>query len=545
MNIIRLFHTIIHLKPIQIRYQIWYRICRYWRKLIGYKYTLSIEKEGNPIVLKPFINKYTSLNGDQFTFLNLSKSFPQNTIDWNYSEYGKLWTYNLNYFDFLHQEKIDPEIGLKLIDEYIKNLNQNSTGLEPYTIALRGINWIKFLSKPKKSNAPIFSNSHHLKFSSSLYAQYQILLDNLEYHLLGNHLLEDGFSLLFGAFYFKDLNLYNKAINLIKRELTEQILEDGGHFELSPMYHQIILDRLLDSINLIQNNQRFDDQDKFLDFLKEKDLAMQYWLNQMSFSNGDIPHFNDSTFDIAPTSKQLIDYATELQLNLNLPVRRSNSEGGNLNLTTSGYRKLKNNNYECIVDVGQIGPDYIPGHAHADMLSFVLYIDNKPIIIDTGVSTYEKNDQRHLERSTSSHNTVVVEDKNQSDVWGGFRVGKRAKIMLLKDEVLLIEAEHNGYRPVTHKRSFNFSKSGFAISDLLSDSKANAKTYFHFHPDRKLELQGSTILIDDKHTLEFKTITNIKLENYNCPQGYNKYSRAIKCIIAFKSSMQTEIKINR
>ena len=66
-------------------------------------------------------------------------------------------------------------------------------------------------------------------------------MDNIEYHILGNHLLENGFSLFFGAYYFQDEKFYVKAKKILTDELDEQILEDGAHFELSSMYHQIML----------------------------------------------------------------------------------------------------------------------------------------------------------------------------------------------------------------------------------------------------------------------------------------------------------------
>lgn len=37
-----------------------------------------------------------------------------------------------------------------------------------------------------------------------------------------------------------------------------------------------------------------------------------------------------------------------------------------------------------------IGPDYIPGHAHADTFNYELRIDGVPFIVDTGISTYNK-----------------------------------------------------------------------------------------------------------------------------------------------------------
>ena len=62
---------------------------------------------------KGVINNDSFLGNNSFEFLNLKKEFSE--IDWNYSNNGKLWTYNLNYFDFLNQENISKEEGLNLI----------------------------------------------------------------------------------------------------------------------------------------------------------------------------------------------------------------------------------------------------------------------------------------------------------------------------------------------------------------------------------------------------------------------------------------------
>ncbi len=93
-----------------------------------------------------------------------------------------------------------------------------------------------------------------MKTNTFLYRDYCHLLDHQEYHLLGNHLLENGYSLLFGALYFKEKKFEDAARRILTRELKEQVLDDGAHFELSPMYHQIILCRVLDTYNLLENN---------------------------------------------------------------------------------------------------------------------------------------------------------------------------------------------------------------------------------------------------------------------------------------------------
>ena len=456
---IQIFNTVKFLKPKQIYYRLYYFGRARVRRAIGDTPLLSIPSQSTHIRLQESIHIADCYLGDkEFKFLNLSTKFEQN-IDWNYSKHGKLWTYNLNYFDFLSQKN---ENLRSLIDDFVENSNKIKDGLEPFPISLRGINWIKYLS------------SHQIKeqkIDDSLYAQYYILLDNLEYHLLGNHLLENGFSLLFGAYYFEDNKLYTKAKEILIKELTEQILKDGSHFELSPMYHQIMLFRVLDCLNLVKNSKWKDKE--LLEFLKVKAELMLGWIESISYQNGDIPLLNDSANSIAPTTKQLIYYANKLELKSNKTP-----------LSTSGYRKFTNDNYESIIDIGDIGADYIPGHAHADTFNFELRIKGKPFIVDTGLSTYETCPRRTLERSTISHNTVEINSKDQSEVWGGFRVANRAYIIDIKEKDDQVEATHNGYKKenIYHSRQWKFEENRVIIKDKIN-KKSNAIARLHFHPD--------------------------------------------------------------
>ncbi|NJE06702.1 hypothetical protein E3E36_11265, partial [Thermococcus sp. M36] len=180
-------------------------------------------------------------NDGSFLFLNLRKNYSD--INWNDMSEGKLWCYNLNYFDFLDSPDVSVQKGLEFINDFIDKLNSQSKGLESYPISIRGINWIKFFSNNKITPDK--------KVTDSLISQYDYLFSNIEYHILGNHLLENGFSLLFAAAFFNNKKYYKKALLIIRKELDEQILEDGAHFELSPMYHQIVLFRILDSINML------------------------------------------------------------------------------------------------------------------------------------------------------------------------------------------------------------------------------------------------------------------------------------------------------
>ena len=520
-----LINTVIHLRAIQIYYRFYY-FSR--KRLFRYNVEKRIIHDFNPIVWKNRIDYDNSYfkKENSFTFLNISHSF-HDKINWNINQFGKLWTYNLNYFDFLNQEGMSKEIGINLINDYIKNDKTLKDGKEPYPISLRGINWVKFLSNNQFKDKLI---------NNTLYFHYCILFENLEYHLLGNHLLENAFSLLFGAYYFQDEKLYNKSIDLLFSELNEQVLEDGAHFELSPMYHQIILSRLLDGIQLIKLNSEWK-KDELLLFLESKASLMVSWLKNITYINGEIPMVNDATFGITTQSNELFSYAEEIGITDN-----------QITFSDSGYRKIRTNNFELFIDVGNVGPDYQPGHAHSDTFNFELIKNRDPIFVDTGISTYEKNDIRQSERATHSHNTVKIGSKEQTQVWGGFRVAKRAKITHLKEKSNFIEASHDGYLSdgYIHTRTFLWGEKYLLLKDNINKSTGNnAKAYFHLHSSIATPLiDGNTIILEYQGVfIEFESASAISIEEYQLSAGFNKTNLAYKIVVLFDQILKTKISL--
>ncbi len=524
-KIITLVHTIKYLKPIQIYYRLYYFVRnRFFKK--SYNKPLStkdfaITRENDV----PTINAY--LGNNTFSFLNLEKKF-EYKIDWNYSDFGKLWTFNLNYFDFLNQQEITAEQGMALILDYIENEEILTDGKASYTISLRGMNWIKFLSKNNINNQVI---------NQALYNHFQILVNNPEYHLLGNHLLENGFALLFGGYYFKDEQLYKEAKKILVKELEEQLLQDGGHFELSTMYHQTMLVRVLDCVQLLQLNDWKNRE--LLAFLKEKATKMLSWLQEVTFNNGDIPMVNDSTYGIAPTSKELFDYARAL----NIAFKKGT-------LSDSGYRMFKNNDYELFVDVGRVGASYQPAHVHSDTFNFVLQVKGEPIIVDRGITTYEKNKIRQEERGTAAHNTVQIGGAEQTQVWGGFRVAERAKVVQLVEGKNFVEASHDGYKWLhcIHTRKFEVGEEEITIADVLKMNTSHEKLAFlHFHPHVKdIEIENNKVKLIDKNiaiVLNGNGALKIEKEDYPFSLGFNKTEQAISVKITFDENLETIIKL--
>lgn len=514
-----LYNTVKHLKPIQIGYQIKYRLIKP-RTLSSYCKSYKEEAieflffKEHPPVYKSYFGENT------FVFLNQKKTF-QKQIDWNFLDYGKLWNYNLQYANYLLQEDVSVEHRRSLLLSMYKALDTGNLALEPYPVSLRSINTIRFLS------------FHQLRDSSLygyLYGELTYLSHRPEYHLLGNHLLENAFALIMGGAFFQNKSWLAQGQKLLQTELKEQLLLDGAHYELSPMYHQIILFRLLELCEWYNKwkNKSLD----FEVFIRKKAGVMMAWLKNISFNNGDIPHFNDSSSGVAYSTNWLIAYGKALGISL-----------PNLGLNDSGYRAMNTDIFELRIDCTQIAPSYQPGHSHADALGFILYKNNAPLLVERGTSTYNIGKRRDLERATKSHNTVVLDNLNQSEVWGGFRVGKRALTIIIKEEPRKLQALHNGYKTkykAIHSRTFSITESTISIEDKVTSS-LKAIAYFHFHPQVDVSLNNTQVEIKGIGWMRFKSNQEIEIKNYKHAVGFNKYLPAKVVCVSFYKSLQTII----
>ena len=523
-KIFLLLRTVQYLKLKQIFYRLFYAFRSKYRRFVRFKFKYNLYRKGKPLQFEEMIPSKTSYNANKFTFLNKSVTFSDG-IDWDYMDNGKLWAYNINYFDFLNQKEMQKEIGEALIFLFIDQLKELKNANEPYPVSLRGINWVKFLSEHKIEKKSI---------DRYLFSQYRILLDQLEYHILGNHLLENGFSLLFGGYYFNGNELYQKGKEIMSIELREQVLNDGAHFELSPMYHKILLHRLLDSYNLCKKNRDVYKDKVFEDFLLSTAEKMLGWLEAVTFSNGTTPRVNDSTEGIAAESQELFDYAKRL----NITWKRTE-------LKDSGYRKFDHNGVELFVDYGEIGPSYIPGHAHSDTFSFVLNCQGNPVIVDPGISTYNTGYRRQRERSTSSHNTVRYGKVDQSEVWGGFRVGRRASAVITEETDNEIKGYHNGYKRfgVYHQRKFSFENNRITIDDIMvskTELLGKSSAYFHFHPNIDVNIENSQIVVDGCE-IQFVGAASMRVKEYTYAHGYNLTEKAKVVEVLFKEKLITSI----
>jgi len=276
-------------------------------------------------------------------------------------------------------------------------------------------------------------------------------------------------------------------MTILSQQLPEQILPDGGHFERSPMYHALVLEDMLDLVNLERKFPiPFSEWQIFVDSWQEVVIRMTRWLRVMQHPDGEISFFNDSAIGIAATPRDIFTYAGRLGIGISgLSAARITM------LRESGYLRIDWRNLVLILDAAPVGPDYLPGHAHADTLSFELSFAGQRVFVNSGTSCYGNSVERIRQRDTAAHNTVVINDQNSSEVWGVFRVARRArpKIDKIQDEGerVFIAASHDGYSHLKggdiHIRNWVVSSDAVILEDEIIGPFDRAEARFHLHPD--------------------------------------------------------------
>ena len=478
MSLTLYYHTLRHLRLTQVVGRAWFALHRPRPDTSPAPRRRQIKSAVFPL---PPLREGSLVEENVFRFLNVERSL-SDAADWNDPGADRLWLYNLHYFDDLNAAGRGRRRAWheRLIARWItENPPSFGAGWEPYPLSLRIVNWIKW----EWSGFSLSDAAVH-----SLAVQARYLRGRLEYHLLGNHLLANAKALVFAGLFFegdesgKWLDL---GLGILESELTEQILADGGHFERSPMYHSIVFGDVLD---LLAMSRVFPSVLPPRAFERWTEVAgrMFTWLAAMCHPDGDIAFFNDSVFGVALTPAQLGACARTLDLPISAPP-----DDEILRLEPSGYVRIRRDRLQIIFDAAPVGADYIPGHAHADALSFELSLGTERVLTNSGISTYNVGPRRAWQRSTAAHNTVEIDGEDSSEMWSAFRVARRARPFDLAVErsetALRVACSHDGYqrlegKPI-HRRTIELGEPVLRVSDSISGTgNHQAAGRFHFHP---------------------------------------------------------------
>ena len=410
-----LFNTVRHLKPVQITDRL--------RRAV-FPLTVVPAAPGDAVLRKrPSVSpaRITDAGHDGKSFVFLNQRHALEGMDrWCPAGAGRLWTYNLHYFHYLHG--LSPNRALALMEDWIEaNRDPAGPGWEPYPIAMRVREWTEWLVGHED-----LEPAQHEALSASIASQVEALARQVEYHLLGNHLLEDGVSLCWAGLSFEGTaakGWLDKGHEILKKQLGCQVLQDGTHEERSPMYQAMLAEALMRLAEVAGCAPDASAQE-IQTLSAGAGKAMLASLGHLAHPDGDYALLNDCAMGVAPTLAEL-----SKRFPGHCPPAALQGEAF-WHLRNAGYMgwRSEDENY-LVFDAGAIGPDHQPGHGHADTLSFELSHRGRRVITDTGVYTYDTGFSRSNDRGTAAHNTLQVDELEQAELWSAFRCGRRPKMV--------------------------------------------------------------------------------------------------------------------
>ena len=489
------------LKPIQIKYQIKNRIWRNRKE----KYWLQVKKLHRPkewTEIELFIPELDCRT-------NYLQKFPEDKLfknevellhethriekKWYISEASHLWNYNLHYLEFLiplavkysnTREEAYYLKWKKLIEDWLEQSTGDS--FEPYPISMRIPNLLICMELMKEK---LQDTELEVKIRTSLYQQYRYLLLTQEKALLANHYFENLKAILISSLLFQELDVYHKYFDLFLKEIEEQILPDGLHFERSLMYHKIILEDLLRVYPTLNSTHHTEDAKKLIPTIRLMTSAMVNL--EQGFDR--TPLFNDAGNNVSKDPRALLRAAERLC------KYKETEEIEKTELTSfdaSGYYKQYKNGIAVLFDCGEIGPSYMGGHAHCDCLSFELCVNGKALFVNSGTGQYQ-GELRSFFRSTAAHNTMMIDDREQSELWGEHRAARRIRRVKGKGSKNVLSGRFQSYMGDSFCRRLRWEKDQtLLITDVFKaqDRKTHvARQFLHLAPGCHYERNGKQI----------------------------------------------------
>lgn len=449
-------------------------------------------------------------------FLNRSLDIADNgSIDWNdhrFENLPRLWRLKLCAFEPLGEAAIsvDPEhtqaeLVRSKFDSWIRSWVSHAEigspqylrrDWTPYAVSLRIQHWLRYLAwhQSVESKSLQSPTAFERELAHELYKNALFLQNHVEWDVGGNHLIENGTALVAAGVAFTgepDARNWLDTGQAILREACErQFLNDGCHFERSPMYHVLVLTRLITACNLCSLAD-----EPIADAITTTTAAGTAYLRALRPPNSRIPLLNDSVYGEAIPLEACLRYAERAGIaQLDAPDL---SIVGSLPLGTGGgYRWIHTELGSLLIDCGPVGPPHLPGHAHSDCLSILLWIDGVPIVTDTGTFDYEAGPRRTYARGVRGHNTVQVGNEEPIDLGGRFLMGRRPEPTvgaIANGDMTLFEGRYDtkGY---THRRSIASGDRWWVLRDAVDGHDGRrVRSRLHLHPEVETCTSSETI----------------------------------------------------
>jgi Heparinase II/III-like protein/Heparinase II/III N-terminus len=421
----------------------------------------------------------------------------------------------------------DPRFASELIDQWQNWQHENpypwginwASSLE---VAFRSLSWLwsYFLLVGTPAMTPAFRqqwlramalNARHIERYLSTYFSPN------------THLLGEAVALLFIGTLCPELRSSSRwkrrGWQLVLRESARQVRQDGFHFEQSTYYHVYAVDFLLHASLLASLNE--------MPFPPEYDHRLEKMLEALALlcRAGSAPRWGDDdggrVFD--PQRNRAEHLSDPLATGAVLFGRGDfKSISGGLReetvwllgepgvarfdsvaakqprmdssaLPEAGlYVMSSNEALQAVIDAGPQGA-LRAGHGHADALSMTLHAKNCELVGDPGTHEYVgTGNERDEFRGTAAHNTLEIDERDQSEPAGPFAwkslANAKAESWIAGETFDLFVGSHDGYsrleHPAIHRRWVFFRKPRFwLVRDvMIGTGEHRLALHWRLHP---------------------------------------------------------------
>lgn len=384
-------------------------------------------------------NAQAILDG-RFRFLNTELTLPS-PVDWRLvgrPEASLLWRFHLHYQEYLLDlanqgartgQPAWFQRARRLVEEWIQRNPPGDARVyqdawRPYCISRRLPSWIGLWTM--WPSAVDWDESSRRRVLRSLVSQTRFLEEHLEWDLRGNHLFENAAALIVAGAFFEGPEAdrwMRRGVEILDGELAEQVLPHGEHFERSPMYHAMMLETLL-NVRDLGEQLGVESAGAWRDTAKN----MATFLQNIVGPDGGVPLLGDTSLEDTPRVVTLFERTAQRrrgQGGESVPAEVPSDDRPTAAQVLGDYWIFRDGKDFLLFDAGPVGPDHLPAHAHADLLTFEASVAGKRLFVDSGVFNYDDDAMRRYCRSTAAHNVVQLDGQDQCDIWSRFRMGRR------------------------------------------------------------------------------------------------------------------------
>jgi uncharacterized heparinase superfamily protein len=359
----------------------------------------------------------------------------------------------------------------------------------PWAVSLRLLAWCRYLAWRDTGMTGV-DTDFEPRLRRACYRNALFLRKHVEWDVGGNHLVENGAALVAAGVLFDEEPWIDHGTTVLTEAAATQFLDDGCHFERSPMYHVLTLTRFLTVCHLLEAAGR-----PVPDELCRTAHEAAAYLRYLRPSNGRLPLLNDAVRGQSLPLDDCLRYAGAVGVDTGSDAGADGTDwsdpvNGASPIDASGYHWLSTEAGELLFDGGPVGPPHLPGHSHSDTLGILLWLDGQQILTDTGTLGYVSDTDRRYARGVRGHNTVQVGDCEPISLGGKYLMGPRPTptTRVADGHVSLCEGIYEAapYRgpAYTHHRAVYAGDDWWLVRDTVDDHGGKpVRSRLQLHPD--------------------------------------------------------------